>query len=310
MNIEKDILYRFFNGEATVSEEKEVRAYIESSPDNWKHYLSERRLYDTVILRNSTIGSERRQLRRHRARRIAFQCMKIAALLAIAFSTAFFWLGRNHPAAGTNIVSTLQGQMANVVLPDGTRVWLNSKTTLEYPTTFDYDKRKVQIDGEAYFEVIADKEHPFVVQTSRTQVEVLGTKFYVEDYSNANRVETALIEGSVSITAGKKTLMLQPSHKAVWRDGTMRIEPITDFDVYRWREGLICFKRRRFTEILKEFEKYYGTTIIIDTVDVDNPLITAKFRLADGIEYALRVLQKDVMFHYIRDDDKNTMVIK
>lgn len=310
MNIEKEILYRFFNGDATFEEEEEVRTYIESSPENWKFYLSERRLYDTMILRNSTICSKKNDLRKSRIYTVVIECLKIAALLLIAFSTAFFWMNRDRNDSAINIVSTLQGQMANVVLPDGTRVWLNSKTKLEYPAIFDRDKRKVQIDGEAYFEVVSDKEHPFVVQTSRTQVEVLGTKFYVEDYSNTNRVETALIEGSVSITSGNKNFVLQPSHKAVLCDGEITVEQITDFDVYRWREGLICFKRKYFTEILVEFEKYYGTKIVVEAVDIQDPLVTAKFRLTDGLEYALRVLQKDVTFNYVRDDDKNIIVIK
>lgn len=309
MDIEKEILYRFFNGDATPEEQEQVRTYLEDSPANWKEYLRERRLFDAIILKNSTIVSQKQRKRKLQIRSIVMECMKVAALLVIAFTTAYFWFDKSGDAAATSVVSTLQGQMANVTLPDGTRVWLNSNTTLEYPTSFADGKRNVQIAGEAYFEVTRDEARPFVVQTTRTQVEVLGTKFYVEDYSNSDRVETALIEGSVLVTSGNSTLKLKPSFKAVLRNGQMVVEKIADFDTYRWREGLICFKSKPFAEILREFEKYYGMKIVIANDKVSNPALTGKFRLADGLEYALRVLQRDVKFTYTRDDDKNMITI-
>ena len=309
MNIEKEILYRFFNGDASSEEQEQVRAYLEDSPENWKEYLQERRLYDAIILKNSSIVREKQLKRKLQIRNILMECMKVAAMLVVAFTAAYFWFNKSEDAAATSVVSTLQGQMANVTLPDGTRVWLNSNTTLEYPTTFSDGKRKVQIAGEAYFEVTRDEKHPFVVQTNRSQVEVLGTKFYVEDYANNDQVETALIEGSVMVTAGGSVLKLKPSFKAVLRNGRMVAEKISDFDTYRWREGLICFKSKPFAEILGEFEKYYGMKIVMGNNKVSNPVLTGKFRLTDGLEYALHVLQRDVKFTYTRDDDNNTITI-
>mgnify|MGYP000755509447 FL=1 len=200
--------------------------------------------------------------------------------------------------------------MANITLPDGSRVWLNSNTRIEYSQHFD-DKREVQIDGEAYFEVVRNTGRPFIVYTpDDEQVEVLGTKFYVEAYSGTKKFETALIEGSVRVRAANSQFILQPSYKAVLKGGKMSVEKITDFDIYRWREGLICFKNRHFSEILEELKKYYGVHIRFDVAKINNPVLTVKFRLSDGIEYALRVLQKDVKFKYVRNDEENTFVIK
>lgn len=309
MKIEREILYRYFNGKATLEEEQQIKQYIEESSDHWKEYLRERKYFDTIILKQRTSSAVQMVKRRLHIHRFVKESIKIAAVAIIAFATAFFWAQGTDQSSQKSIVSTRQGQMANVQLPDGTHVWLNSNTRLEYPEHFADDKRRVVVDGEAYFEVFHNAKQPFVVKTSRSEIEVLGTKFYVEDYPNSDRVETALIEGSVMVTAGNSTLQLKPSFKAVFQDGRMVAEKISDFDTYRWREGLICFKSKPFAEILGEFEKYYGMKIIMGNNKVSNPALTGKFRLTDGLEYALQVLQRDVKFTYTRDDDNNTITI-
>ncbi|MCE8626303.1 FecR domain-containing protein [Bacteroides fragilis] len=311
MKIEKEILYRYFNGDAGPEEEKKIRQYIEASEENWKEYLRERKFFDTIILKERAVSVQKQAGRRRMIRRIGFECLKVAVVLLIALGTTYFWLNRPSETESRSVVSTLKGQMANITLPDGSRVWLNSNTRIEYPQNFADKRRDVEIDGEAYFEVTHDAKKPFVVHTSeKEQIEVLGTRFYVEAYSGTKEFETALIEGSVRVKAGNSQLTLRPSYKAVLKGGKMTVEKITDFDTYRWREGLICFKSKRFTEILREFEKYYGVGIGFDATKVDNPVLTVKFRLSDGIEYALRVLQRDVNFKYVRDDEKNTFTIK
>ena len=310
MKIEKEILYRYFNGDATPEEEHKIRQYLEASDENWKEYLRERKFFDTIILKEQVVSEAKLIKRRQLIRKISLECLKVAAVLLIAFGTAFFWNNQSEKPATKSVVNTLKGQMANITLPDGSRVWLNSNTRIEYSQHFD-DKREVQIDGEAYFEVIRNTGRPFIVYTpDDEQVDVLGTKFYVEAYSGTKKFETALIEGSVRVRAANSQFILQPSYKAVLKGGKMSVEKITDFDIYRWREGLICFKNRHFSEILEELKKYYGVHIRFDAAKINNPVLTVKFRLSDGIEYALRVLQKDVKFKYVRNDEENTFVIK
>ena len=128
-------------------------------------------------------------------------------------------------------------------LPDGTDVWLNARTTIQYPVSFNTDQRLVKLDGEAYFEVARDEKKPFTVQTDKYNVEVLGTKFDVESYSDTESFETALMEGSVkisSLTDANESLMLTPNNKAYLHGGKLRVMPVDDYNPYRWREGLIC----------------------------------------------------------------------
>ena len=153
MKIEKEILYRYFNGDATPEEEHKIRQYLEASDENWKEYLRERKFFDTIILKEQVVSEEKQMKRRQLIRKISLECLKVAAVLLIAFGTAFFWNNQSEKPATKSVVNTLKGQMANITLPDGSRVWLNSNTRIEYSQHFD-DKREVQIDGEAYFEVV------------------------------------------------------------------------------------------------------------------------------------------------------------
>nr|WP_286083552.1 FecR family protein [Parabacteroides goldsteinii] len=111
------------------------------------------------------------------------------------------------------------GQRINITLADGTNVWLNARTTIQYPITFNEKERLVKLDGEAYFDVTKDKSKPFIVQTNNYNVEVLGTKFDVDSYSETEIFETTLMEGSVrisSLTDANESLMLTlPSIRVV-----------------------------------------------------------------------------------------------
>lgn len=198
-------------------------------------------------------------------------------------------------------------------MPDGTNVWLNARTTIQYPITFNANERLVKLDGEAYFDVARNEKKPFIVQTDKYNVEVLGTQFDVESYSDTENFETALMEGSVrisSLTDTNESLTLTPNNKAYLHEGKLRVMSVDDYSPYRWREGLICFKNETFASIMKEFEKYYGINIHITNKQVQKYLYTGKFRQTDGVDYALRVLQKDIRFSYQRDDDKNIIYIK
>lgn len=205
------------------------------------------------------------------------------------------------------------GQRINITLTDGTNVWLNARTTIQYPITFNTDQRLVKLDGEAYFDVAKDKSKPFIVQTDKYNVEVLGTKFDVDSYSATNIFETTLMEGSVKISSSTddtESLKLTPHNKAYLYQGKLRMKPVDDYSPYRWKEGLICFKNETFASIMKDFEKYYGINIYITNKQVQKYLYTGKFRQTDGVDYALRVLQKDIKFIYERDNDNHIIYIK
>lgn len=168
----------------------------------------------------------------------------------------------------------------------------------------------VHLDGEAYFEVKRNEKKPFIVQTSKGDIEVLGTKFNVEAYTSSPKLVTSLMEGSVKFSAGARSIVLKPLQKVLLTDGIMLLSNITSLDDYTWRDGLMSFTNASFEELMEKFEKYYGYKIIIENQKVKNLRRSGKFRLSDGINYALDVLKKDMNFSYTRDITDSIITIK
>ena len=206
------------------------------------------------------------------------------------------------------------GQRVNLDLPDGSNVWLNAGTKMQYPVSFMTGKRDVILDVEAYFEVVHNEKTPFVVHTNTLDIEVLGTKFNVEGYSDKDDFEVTLMEGSVRVASRiglGDTLMLKPDSKAcLQKDGRLKVIPVDDYNPYRWKEGLICFRNESFLSIMSDLEKYFGVSIVVENKNVLKYYFTGKFRQADGIDYALRVLQRDIRFKYERDDENQIIYIR
>ena len=205
------------------------------------------------------------------------------------------------------------GQRVNITLSDGTNVWLNARTKIVYPAVFDKSVRQVAVDGEAYFDVAKDKKRPFIVETGKCNMEVLGTKFNVEAYSARKIFETSLMEGKVKVKLphdDKNSVVLVPNQKTTLIDGRLVVSKIDDYNVYRWKEGLYCFRNKPFADIIKDLEKYYDLSIQMDKKEIAKVALTGKFRISDGLDYALRVLQNDVAFTYQRNRDNDVIHIK
>lgn len=204
------------------------------------------------------------------------------------------------------------GKQLNLTLADGTNVWLNSGTRLKYPAIFSGKERRVEIDGEGYFKVQKDADCPFRVQTDGGVVEVLGTTFNVEAYSSEHNFRTSLLEGSVKITDNHNgEYLLSPNQMAEMQaDGSMKISAIPDYDAFRWTEGIISLKNDSFESIMKKFEKYYGVTIKIECDNFAGVSYSGKFYHSDGLQYALKVLQRDIDFTYVSEQDNHIIYIK
>ena len=232
----------------------------------------------------------------------------------LIFVTGYFssllWQPRQQQDELVQEISVPRGQRVNITLSDGTLVWLNSLTKISYNPSFSGDKRMVHLDGEAYFEVKRNEKKPFIVQTSKGDIEVLGTKFNVEAYTSSPKLVTSLMEGSVKFSAGARSIVLKPLQKVLLTDGIMLLSNITSLDDYTWRDGLMSFTNASFEELMEKFEKYYGYKIIIENQKVKNLRRSGKFRLSDGINYALYVLKKDMNFSYTRDITDSIITIK
>ena len=273
--MDKELLKRFFEGRATTDEEMRVREWMDASEENRRAYFRERKMYDMTLLLTDEAEIKSAPKPAKKNVRFFIKFIEIAAVAVVTLVITLFYKNREEQNYWLTAqkISAPAGQRVQLELSDGTQVWLNARTKIEYPAAFVGKDRRVKLDGEAYFQVAKNASKPFIVQTSKGDVEVLGTKFNVESYSDDNTFTTALMEGAVKVTAGGYQCNLKPNQMAYLKDGKIRVAPIEDYNPYRWREGIISFKNETFPDIIHEFEKYYGVEFRIENKAVMSTVV-------------------------------------
>lgn len=314
--MEKETLYRFFDGRASKEEKEEVRLWLNDSREHEKELFREREFFDATILsENVSPREEKKESERLFVRMALREFLKVAAVVAIMLiGSVYFYQSRMAKLALTmNTVTAPAGQRVNLTLPDGTKVWLNARSEIQYPAVFIGSIRRVKLTGEAYFEVKHDKSNPFIVQTKKCNIKVLGTQFNVEAYEDSDDFCTSLMQGSIDVYDNSNPsshIILKPDYQVSIVNGHLKTEVIQDYDMFRWREGLICFRNVTFEQLMTRFEKCYGIRVSILNDKVRSYICSGKFRISDGIDNALRILQKDARYKFERDDQNTTIYIK
>lgn len=318
--MDRSILHRFFCGKASKEEIMQIKKWADSSPDNYKKLLEERKLFDTLLVSDKTEGkvfvpsfSTIHRVLPFKYISILKEFIKVAAIILLTVGITFTFLNKDDSLyTAMNTINVPAGQRVNITLPDGTDVWLNAGTKMSYPISFLSSKREVILDGEAYFDVAHNEKCPFVVHTYIRDIEVLGTQFNVEAYKNREIFQTSLIRGRVKIASSEndEEVILTPGHKASINQGSLNVEDIDYYDTFRWKEGLYCFRNKSFSEIMSDLEKYFDVSIEIQNDKIKDVTLTGKFRITEGFDYLLRVLQTDVSFSYSRDTDLNKIYIQ
>jgi len=169
------------------------------------------------------------------------------------------------PTAGENFnsLSTPRGGQYQLLLSDGTRVWLNAASTIRYPVTFTGDNRTVELKGEGYFEVTQNKSKPFFVRTGNMRVEVLGTHFNVMAYADEPSVNTTLLEGSVRLQAGEQAGLLRPGQQGRLsaNDDDLHIGWCDTSKAIAWKDGLFRFKGDDIKTIMRQLKRWYDVDV-------------------------------------------------
>ena len=161
-----------------------------------------------------------------------------------------------------NKLSTPRGGQFKIVLPDGTKAWLNSASTLRYPTAFNGTDRTVELEGQAYFEVAKNAAQPFKVTVGHMEVQVLGTDFDVMAYPDESTINTTLLAGSVQIKEGSALQLLQPGQQAVVSTNAIAVKNADLKKVTAWKNGLFVFNNMALPAILREVARWYDVEIV------------------------------------------------
>lgn len=311
MEIGKNILQRYIDGSISDKEVPMVIEWLEESPDNMREYKTQLKLYQISIVNSKSEPKHKLK----RARKIGYELLKIAAIFLIFLGGSYLYDSLN--AINEDEVIAYQtlfvpaGQRAEITLPDQTKVWINSQSTLKYPIKFGKGSRQVELEGEAFFSVTKDSLNPFRVKTSSINIKVLGTEFNLKAYTE-KIAEVSLLEGKVELTSSvnSKPLEMKPHEKIIYTDGKYTKEALRDLNYFRWREGLICFENESVGDILKKLELYYDIKIEAKNNDFIKATYSGKFRTKDGIEQVLKILQIEHNFNYSIDKEKNRLIIK
>jgi len=164
------------------------------------------------------------------------------------------------------MLSTPRAAQYQLVLPDGSKVWLNAASSIHYPTAFAGKERKVEITGEAYFEVAQDARLPFIVKTNGMEVKVLGTHFNVNAYEDEAMVRTTLLEGAVLMTKDAATALLQPGEQAqLTKAGDLKLVHNADIaEAVAWKNGLFQLNSADVPAIMRQMARWYDVEIVYE----------------------------------------------
>lgn len=300
-----------------------------------------RNLNDAIDFRESHSKTLRRT---SSIRSISYMWMKIAAVFIIVFSLGGLslymnWLPltvvstKTSKAMAKNQIIVPLGEKCQVILSEGSKVWLNAGSKFTYPQNFVGGNRTVKLEGEGYFDVIVNKQRPFIIETDKITVEVLGTSFNLKAYPDEDIVETTLIEGSVKIfrPQDKQTspFYLNPNEKATYdiAENKMKIlklpKPTNTIEVGKtannteaeipkkspiqpniiesiisWKDQELVFNSESLSEIAKKLERWYGYEVILQESHSLGDTYTGKFIHNESIEQVLDVLKRTTPIKY------------
>lgn len=323
-----ELITKYFDGEITAREKKSLFAAMETDAELKKRFLSVQNLRALTswipVVEDPSVAIEKllefKQARRKRSFSLPYKQILgyVAAICVAVFSTWRVALRTVPPAVEVPVVayeefSTPPGQRAQLKLHDGTTVWLNARSTLRYPNFFGEKERRVELDGEAFFEVERKENLPFVISTEKANVKVLGTKFNLFAYKGHEEFNLSLVDGAVNVYRGDcdaDAVTLLPHECLFLSDGRWVKSRFDNTDFLRWKEGIYVFDDVPFSTIIKKLELYYDVTIILENRQLDRYRFSGKFRQRDGVESVLAILQKVRYFSFVKDDDRNCITIR
>ena len=211
-------------------------------------------------------------------------------------------------AALNNILTTPRGGQYQLVLSDGTKVWLNAASSLKFPAVFTGKERNVELVGEAYFEVAKNKNMPFKVSTGKLNIEVLGTHFNVSAYQDDDAIKTTLLEGSVKLTTANSQALLKPGEQAtLGQQQHINIQSINTDDAVAWKNGYFVFNNENIQCIMKKISRWYDVEVVYYGKVDENDFGGTVSRF-DSVNEVLKSLELTGTVHFKLDGRRITVM--
>lgn len=313
----EELLIRFLMGTCTEEELASIEKWVATDPAHAEKLFGMEKVWG---LKNELHFSDKREIElaynrfahkirpEKKIRKISYGWVKYAAAIVIILLSVnlYFMLSERDATkiAAYNTIEVPVGQRASLTLSDGTRVWLNAGSSLRYPSEFDRDTRRVELQGEGFFEVAPDQANPFIVHTPLLNIKVLGTQFNVKAYGNAVAT-VALAEGKVQVsTVDQQNMMtLRPNEQVSYSGSTgLVIDKDINVEALRqWTVGELLFSDERLEEIAQTLERHFGVSIHISPSELSNERFTCRTQPNATIEQVLRLLHQTKRLDYTID---------
>lgn len=322
---DENSIVRSLTGMATEEEMRAVLQWKESSSENAQTICE---IEQALVISDLALSAgnfdkkaawdkinKRRETRNSRQRTLTVIGYAASVIIAIGVSwfASQFYFNRN--ISKTNVIETPAGSRTMITMEDGTKIWMNAKSKVTYPSHFSGKSREIEMEGEAYFEVKKDKKRPFRIKTAEINIEVLGTSFNVKSYPEEKRITTTLVEGKVAIwRSGNQShrVDLSPLQKAIYNRTNQSINK-SDISaehlngITGWMNNKMIFENETFGSIAVKLERSYNAEIVFEDPEISKHRFSGTFE-GMSIEQALNALQYASEFKY--EIKKNRITIR
>ena len=290
INIVEELLPRYCDGNVSAEEKEKVEIWIRQSEEHYKIAQQIQLIYlasDTIAIMDqvntdNALDKVDGRIRRSQLKTLFMWGQRVAAILFIPLLAAYLLEVLIPEKRDIRMleVRTNPGMTTSLTLPDGTKVNLNSESSLVYPETFDGDFRSVRLEGEAFFEVVKNPEKRFVVTTPHNaRVEVLGTSFNMEAFKWDSIVSTTLISGKVAFISRSGQVNMKPGEKLVYNIQADRasIYQTNGEAEISWKNGMIIFRKTPFEEALRMLTKRFNVDFVVSNNKYVKDFYTGSF---------------------------------
>ncbi|WP_372934627.1 FecR family protein [Mariniphaga sediminis] len=318
MNVPKDIveiINRLYSNQYLGSEEiRNLEKWLKQSRDNqdteqwlFSNWQQAENVNFDISIENifERIKQYEKQSKSYRIKVLLKQAQKIAAVLAIPLLILSVWLLVNPRYKSSEMVlATAKGEHSHVFLPDGSEVWLNVDSRLEYTTDFNATNRHLKLSGEAFFKVAKKQKYPFIVETPDFNVKAIGTEFNVITYREAPYASTFLKEGAVELVyfphSGKEQkVRMRPGEKASLnkKENTIVITNTLPQHEIGWLEGELMFENEPMDLVFEKTERWYDVRLEFNPDDFEGESLNVKLKKNESIQRLFEIIDEAMGIH-------------
>ncbi len=311
----KDLKSKYIEGKSSADELTALEGWLAQHPEEKAGLFRDKDILDAYALladnHNYPVGHEFNRLMEKigmpaPVHSLTLAILKIAAVFLIAFILGWMvksLLSKNPAQEKLTEIRSINvppGQVSQIFLSDGSRIWINSGSKLDVPSLFSGKNRTVRLAGEAFFEVAKDPGHPFIVDVDGQKVEVVGTSFNIRAYKNSDIVQTTLNTGKIRLTTAKGFVMLSPGHQTELdrKTGQVKMRKVNTENFNSWKEGRYEFVNENLVEVFHMVERWYDVKLIYKEQEFKAMNFSGVIKRNKPVSYFLELLGHSIPIRY------------